>query len=81
MKLDSNNLSGFLVRQFRLDPHELSPSTPLFSSGLLDSFHLLELISHVEQESGIRISPDEISLENLDSIERILGLVGRKVRP
>lgn len=80
MNPDSSHLLGVLVQRFKLDPAELTCSTPLFSSGLLDSFHLLELISHVEEQSGIRIQPGEISLENLDSIERILRFVEGKAR-
>ncbi len=81
MNLDPTRLAEFVARRFSLDPAELTPSTPLFSSGLLDSFHLLELISHLEEQAGIRISPGEISLENLDSLERILRFVDGKVRP
>ena len=81
MNLDSTTLTGFIVQRFSLDPAELTASTPLFSSGLLDSFHLLELISHVEEDAGIRILPGEISLDNLDSLERILRFVEGKLRP
>lgn len=81
MNLDPSAFTGFISRRFSLDPAELTASTPLFSSGLLDSFHLIELISHVEEQAGIRISPGEISLDNLDSIERILRFVEGKSRP
>ena len=81
MNLDSTNLAGFIAERFSLDPAELTPATPLFSSGLLDSFHLLELISHLEEQAGIRISPGEISLDNLDNLERILRFVEGKLRP
>lgn len=81
MNLDPTTLAGFIVQRFSLDPTEVTASTPLFSSGLLDSFHLLELISHVEEQAGIRISPGEISLDNLDTIERILRFVEGRPRP
>jgi acyl carrier protein len=80
MKPDLQSLNDFIVRRFSLDPAELTPTTPLFSSGLLDSFHLIELITQVEAESGIRISPGEVSLDNLDTTERILRFVEGKRR-
>jgi acyl carrier protein len=81
MNLDPTTLAGFIVQRFSLDPTEVTASTPLFSSGLLDSFHLLELISYVEEQAGLRIAPGEISLDNLDTIERILRFVEGKLRP
>ena len=80
MNLDSSTFAAFISRRFSLDLAELTASTPLFSSGLLDSFHLLELISQVEEQAGIRILPGEISLDNLDTIDRILRFVEGKSR-
>lgn len=79
MTMDSESLSHFIVQRFSVAPDELSDATPLFSSGLLDSFHLLELIAHIEEQAQIRVSPGEIHLENLDSVERILRFVERRV--
>ncbi|HTI71009.1 MAG TPA: acyl carrier protein [Candidatus Limnocylindria bacterium] len=81
MNLDTPTLAGFLSAKFSIDPAEITPATPLFSSGLLDSFHLLELISFVEERAKIRISPGEISLDNLDTPERIVRFVERKQAP
>lgn len=45
---------------------------PLFSSGALDSIAMLNLIALVEEHSGIEIRADEVTLENFDSVGRIL---------
>ncbi|MET0251544.1 MAG: acyl carrier protein [Novosphingobium sp.] len=46
--------------------------SPLFSSGALDSVAMLDLIMFIEEESGIEIRPDEVTLENFDTPGRIL---------
>jgi D-alanine--poly(phosphoribitol) ligase subunit 2 len=45
--------------------------TPLFSSGALDSVAMLNLIAFVEEQAGIEIRADEVTLENFDTAERI----------
>lgn len=56
----------------------ISDDTPIFSRGLLDSFSMIELITHLESRAGIKIGPMEVTLENLDSVERILAFVDAK---
>ncbi len=51
--------------------------TQLFSSGLLDSFDLAELLAFVEAFASRRIRPSDVSLENFDSVERILLFASR----
>jgi acyl carrier protein len=69
--LDSTALREIIADHFQLQPSELQDETALFSSGLLDSFHLVELIAVLEKASGRRIKPGEINLENLDTPARI----------
>ena len=47
-------------------------NTPLFSSSLLDSFTMVSLIMVIESEASITIPPEDITLDNLDSIGAIL---------
>lgn len=58
---------------------ELDDETPLFSSGLIDSFALVDLILLIERECRIRVGPTEVTLDNLDSIARILRFAGNRV--
>lgn len=76
--LSERDLRQVLVVRFAVDGSSLTIDQPLFSSGTLDSFHLLDLIAHLESATGIRISPGEVSLDNLDSMARILAFVDRK---
>lgn len=58
-----------------LDIEEIGLDTPLFSAGVIDSFSLVSLMSFIEQHGDIRISPGDVTLENFDSIERIMQYV------
>ena len=52
---------------------EIEGQTKLFSSGLLDSFLMIELIMFLETTGGFQIPADAITLDNLDSIDAILA--------
>jgi len=77
MSLDQSVLHDFLVNELAVDGSNLSSDAPLFSSGLIDSFALVTLLTFVETESGLMISPEDVNLENFDSIGRILDFVAR----
>ena len=67
-----------LEARFGLHAAEIDDSTLLFSSGLLDSFSVAELLMFIEEQGGFRVEPTEVTLDNLDSIERILAFVSQK---
>jgi acyl carrier protein len=56
----------------------LAVDSPLFSDGLLDSMAVLEVTAFVERKSGVRFAPSDVSLDNIDSIGRILNFVNSK---
>lgn len=78
MKISRHNLRSYMIDQLGLDSAEFEDDTPLFSEGLLDSFSLAELIAYIEEGGGLTIKPTDITLENLDSVERILAFVESK---
>ena len=46
--------------------------------GILDSTGVLELVGHIEQQYAIRVEADEITPENLDSLEKLVAFIARK---
>lgn len=60
------------VRQLSGLNGEATAETPLFSSGTLDSIAMLNLITLIEMEAGIEIRADEVTLDNFDTVSRIL---------
>lgn len=73
-------IAGYLAELWYLDPADLDPHMPLFSSGVLDSFAMMDLVSFVEREAGIEVDVKDIRMENFDSIARILAFVDGRVR-
>ena len=71
----ADELAAF-IRTLLVDPElALSPTTPLISSGLLDSYSLVEVIVHVESRHGVKLPPSMRTKERLDTIERILAAI------
>jgi acyl carrier protein len=72
----------FIIENFYVsDPSELADDASLIAGGWVDSTGMLELISFLEAEYGIRIADTEMIPENLDGIRRIAAFVGRKGAP
>ena len=57
---------------------ELNPSEPLISSGLLDSFNLVDLAIIVEDNFGVRIEDFELNADTFDSIEDLARLIAER---
>lgn len=60
------------------DPSELTESTPLNSTGILDSIATLSLVSFLEQRFSIQIEPHELDGDSFDNIANIEQLVTSK---
>jgi acyl carrier protein len=55
----------------------LRADAPLFSSGIVDSFGVLELIAFLEERFGIDINPARHDLTEFDTLSKIGSLVER----
>jgi len=74
--LTAEKLINYLIEEMGLT--DIDSNTLLFSSTLLDSFSMVDLIAFIERESEIKIAPTEVTLDNLDSVNRILAFVERR---
>jgi acyl carrier protein len=75
MALDRENLRRYFHEKQGLEPEDFEDDTLLFSSGLLDSFSMVDLIMFIEDTAGVRVHPVDVTLDNFDSIDRILAFV------
>lgn len=57
---------------------ELSVDMSLFQDRLLDSLNLVSLMNFLEKTFGIKINTSEVTLENLDSIQKMIEFVQKK---
>ncbi len=63
---------------FTDDQSALNNSDSFLESGILDSTGILEVIYFIEDEFGVEVEDQEMVPENLDSVDNIVGFVGRK---
>jgi len=71
------DLTAMIADQVGMDATEIAPDQLLMSSGILDSFGLVTVLSLVEEAVGREIAPADLTFENFDSVERILAFVER----
>lgn len=50
----------------------------LLSSGLIDSFSLVDLAMIVEDEFGVRIDDTELNAQTFDTLEQLAGLIAAR---
>lgn len=75
----ANEIRNFIVSNFLFgDASALKEDTSFLESGIIDSTGILELIMFIETTCGVKVQPEEILPENLDSLNRIVQFVNRK---
>jgi acyl carrier protein len=75
-------VAGFIRSRARssLRGRELTHDTPLFSTGVIDSFGVLELIAFLEDTFRITIDTNRHDLSEFDTVDKIVALVNAAQR-
>ena len=60
------------------DPAALTDTTPLMTTGILDSIAVLKVVTFLENQFGIVIQPHEAVVENLNTLSDIERFVAAK---
>lgn len=60
------------------DPQALGPTTPLITSGILDSLATLDLVAFLETQYGIEFEASEVDASRLGTLADIERLVDAK---
>ena len=60
------------------DPAALTDTTPLVTTGILDSIAVLKVVTFLENEFGIVIQPHQAVVENLNTLSDIERFVVSK---
>ena len=74
-------LSAFVKTSILKQPSRvIEASEPLISSGLIDSFSLMDLALFVEDTFGVRIEDTELNADTFDNLNQLASLIeSRKV--
>lgn len=57
---------------------ELNGSTDLLGNGIIDSMGVVDIVTFLEGELGVTVKDDEITEENLGTLDAIAEFVARK---
>jgi len=69
-------LSQYILKEIvKLPNRGLDPDEPLLSSGLIDSFHLVDLGLFVEDKFGVRIDDSELNASTFDTLNQLAALI------
>jgi acyl carrier protein len=62
-----------------LSDQSIEPDESLVQRGVVDSTGVLELVEFLQQRFGITVMDDEITTDNLDTLNSITAFVQRKL--
>ncbi|MFN8404756.1 MAG: acyl carrier protein [Anaerolineales bacterium] len=69
-------LSAFLAEKILKQPNrKITADEPLISSGLIDSFSLMDVALYVEDTFGVRIEDTELNAETFDTLTQLAALI------
>jgi acyl carrier protein len=77
MEFNAEKIKKFLCENMGLSEAQ-AMSGGLFEQGYLDSLNMIDLVAWIEQAALVKFGVLDISLENLDSIDRIMKFVAKK---
>jgi acyl carrier protein len=69
-------LANYITTQIMKRPkYALRADEALISSGLIDSFHLVDLALFVEENFGVRIDDSELNADTFDNLQQLAALI------
>ncbi|MFV8781409.1 acyl carrier protein [Microbulbifer sp. SA54] len=68
-------IKNYIASDLGIDMSKTGYADPLFTSGLMDSFALIELLAFMEQELGAEVDVSEIYIDKIDSIDSLSALI------
>jgi acyl carrier protein len=75
-----NQVATFIAKDILKQPDRvLAPDEPLISSGLIDSFHLVDLALFVEETFGTTIDDTELNVETFDTLKQLCDMIQERL--
>lgn len=72
-------LNQFIARELVKQPGlSIDADEALISSGLIDSFSLVDLALYVEDTFGVRIDDTELNADTFDSLNQLAALISQR---
>jgi len=72
----TSQLASFLAEKILKQPNrKITENEPLISSGLIDSFSLMDVALYVEDTFGVRIEDTELNADTFDNLTQPAALI------
>jgi len=69
-------LAEYLAKDILKQPKRIiQPEEALLTSGLIDSFHLVDLALYVEDNFGVHIDDSELNASSFDNLDGLIALI------
>jgi acyl carrier protein len=81
MTTEQQQMIEFIARRIRKPAASISESTPLVSSGLVDSLALADLLMQLEDLTHTRIPPGMVKPKDLDTVVLMFETARRVGKP
>ena len=72
-------LKNFISQDKGIKVDELGNDTSLLESGLIDSVNMVQILSFIEEQFGIKVGDDELVPENFETIDSMCKLIQGKL--
>ncbi len=74
-------LAEYIAAEILRQPnHSIEPAEPLLTSGLINSFSLVDLALFVEKNFGVRIEDYELNASTFDSLDGLVAFIQSRQR-
>lgn len=69
-------LIAYIKKEFVEDPdEEINDTTPLISSGLIDSLSIVSLVAFIDKKFGVKIPDEKGVVENFETVNKIIETI------
>lgn len=76
----SSTLANYIATEILKQPKRtINPTEKLISSGLIDSFHLVDLSLYIEDTFGVNIDDTELNADTFDTLIQLVNLVQQRL--
>jgi acyl carrier protein len=81
MNAEKIQMIEYILRRIRKPGLKIDESTPLFSSGLVDSLALADILAKLEDLTHTRIPPGKVQPQDLETVSIMFATAQRVGKP
>lgn len=75
-----STVRDFIVNELLFGQGEVADNASFLEQGIIDSTGVLELVGFIESTYGIKVENEDLTPENLDSLNAIALFLDRKIK-